>query len=177
MFQFAIAVLVMLQGTQDTGEGMLRLATADQPLVHTVVVDAPVKEVWRAYTTTSGITAWMVPKGEVALRVGGYLRTSYSKDSKLNGPDVIENTILAFDPERMLSIKCTKTPEKFPFKKAMENVWTVLYFKPLGENKTEVVCRMMGFDGSAESMQMKDFFRQGNQQEFEMLTKYFKTKK
>ena len=177
MIQYAIALIAMAQGPQDTGEAILRLATADQPLVHSVVVDAPVKEVWKAYTTTSGIKAWMVPEGEVALRVGGYLRTSYSKGSKLKGPDVIENTILAFDPERMLSIKCTKTPEKFPFKNAMENVWTVPYFKAVDESRTEVVCRMMGFDGSAESMQMKDFFRRGNQQEFEMLTKYFKSKK
>ncbi len=167
----------MFQGNQDTGEGMLRLATADQPLVHSVVVDAPVKEVWKAYTTTSGITAWMVPKGEVALRVGGHIRTSYSKESNLTGPDVIENTILAFDPEKMLSIKCTRTPDQFPFKKAMESVWTVLYFKPVSERRTEVVCRMIGFDRTAESVQMKNFFREGNQQEFDMLTKYFKSKK
>ncbi|MBC8064172.1 MAG: SRPBCC domain-containing protein [Chlorobia bacterium] len=174
---FATALLSMFFTGQDDAERMLRLVTADQPLVHSVVVDAPVKKVWEAYTTTSGIISWMVPKGEVALRVGGYLRTSYSKDSKLTGPDVIENTILAFDPERMISIKCTKMPDKFPFKKAMENVWTVLYFKPVGDKKTEVVCRMIGFDGTGESVQMKNFFRQGNQQEFDMLTKYFKSKR
>lgn len=117
MIQFALVVASILQGSQDTGEGMLRLVTADQPLIHTVTVDAPVKEVWKAYTTTSGITSWMVPKGEIALRVGGYIRTSYSKQSTLTGPDVIENTILAFDPEKMLSMKCTRLQAIFHLRK------------------------------------------------------------
>src|SRR5262245_57003383 len=123
---------------QDTAERMLRLATADQPLTHQAVVDAPVKDVWAAYTTSKGITAWMVAKGTIELRVGGFMRTSYSNDSTLQGPDVIENQILCFDPERMIAMKCTKTPEKFPFKDSIKNTWAVLYFRPVSPIKTEV---------------------------------------
>ncbi len=165
------------QAKNDGAEMMLRLATADQPLVHSAVVDAPVKKVWDAYTSTSGITSWMVPKGEVVLKIGGHIRTSYSKDSNLTGPEVIESAILSFDPERMITIKCTKTPEGFPFKKAMDNVWTVLYFQPVTPEKTEVTCRMIGFDHTEDSAKLKAFFKRNNQVELDALIKHFTVKR
>ena len=159
--------------SQDPADRMLNLATAEQPLVHSAVVDAPLTQVWQAWTTTAGITSWMVPAGEIELRVGGKMRTSYTKGSDLKGPDVIENTIICFDPLHMLSIKISKAPERFPFKKAMEHVWTVLYFEKVGEDKTKVVCRMLGYDGQSESVQMRLFFMQGNQQTLDSLVKHF----
>lgn len=151
----------------------------DDPAVsHSVTIEAPVKDVWAAFTTSEGISGWMVARGTVDLRIGGKMRTSYEKDSKLepNGPDVIENTIVSYDPERMLSIRCTKTPERFPFKKTMEHVWTVIYFHTLGPSKTEVTSRMLGWDGSEESNQMRQFFEAGNKQTMDGLAKYFEKK-
>ena len=118
----------------------------------------------------------MVRSGEVVLRIGGYLRTSYQADTKLDGPDTIENTILAFDPERMLTIRNTRAPEKFPFKHAIANCWTVIYFEPIDGKTTRVTTRMNGFDGSQESMQMKRFFKIGNQETLDSLVKRFAKK-
>ena len=160
-------------GEPDPAERMLNLATADQPLVHSAVVEAPVTEVWKAWTTKEGITSWMVPVGEIELKVGGRMRTSYDKHSDLTGPDVIENMIISFDPLRMLSIKIAKAPERFPFKRAMQNVWTVIYFEKVGEDKTKVTCRMLGYDGEPESVQMRLFFMHGNQQTLDSLVKHF----
>jgi uncharacterized protein YndB with AHSA1/START domain len=157
----------------DAADQMLNLATANQPLVHSAVVDAPVAEVWKAFTTKEGITGWMVPAGEIDLRVGGKMRTSYTKGSDLTGPDVIENTIISFDPQRMFSIKITKAPERFPFKKAMQHVWTVIYFEPVAQSKTRVTCRMLGFDDEEESVRMRLFFLEGNRQTLEELVKHF----
>jgi uncharacterized protein YndB with AHSA1/START domain len=150
--------------------------TAEQPLVASAVVNAPVKEVWKAWTTSEGIRSWMVAAGEVDLRIGGALRTSYTKDSDLKGKDVIVNTILAFDPERMLTIRNTQSPEKFPFKKAMADCWTVIYLRPVDEAKTEVVVRMNGYNSTEESQKMKAFFKQGNQMTLDALVKRFEKK-
>ncbi len=149
----------------------------DLSITCSAVIPASVSETWKAYTSTEGISAWMVARGTVDLKVGGKYRTSYDPKSKLDGPEVIESTILSFDPGRMMSMKCTKTPEKFPFKKAMEGVWTVLYFRPVDAGKTEVVCRMVGYDGTPESNQMRAFFDKNNQLELDELVKYFKDKK
>src|SRR5262249_49607997 len=174
---FGVALAAVHASAQDTAERMLNLATADQPLVHSAIVNGPVAEVWKAYTTKAGMTSWMVAEGEIDLKVGGKMRTSYTKGSDLTGSDVIENTIISFDPLRMISIKITKAPERFPFKRAMQRVWTVLYFEPVDENRTRVTCRMLGFDGEEESVRMRLFFNQGNQQTMDALVKYFERQK
>jgi len=166
-------VALTVQGSSVDPDSMLNLATADQPLVHSATVNAPVAAVWDAYTTTEGSKRWMVGSGTTETKVGVLMRTRETAKSKLEGADVIENRILAFDPRRMLTIQCVRTPEQFPFKKAIAKVWTVLYFEPVGEKKTKVVCRMLGWDGSAESTQMRRFFMKGNQQELDELVKYF----
>jgi uncharacterized protein YndB with AHSA1/START domain len=148
----------------------------DQPLTAVATVPAPIKDVWKAYTTTDGIIAWMVPKGTVDFRIGGKYVTSYDPKSDLKGSDTIENTILCFDPERMVTIRCTKTPENFPFKRAMSEVWTTVYFRSISESKTEVTCRMIGFDGSDESNRLRDFFKTANQFVLDEMVKYFKSK-
>jgi uncharacterized protein YndB with AHSA1/START domain len=154
-------------------EAMLNLATATQPLVHFANVKAPVKDVWDAYTTTNGIKSWMVAEGTIDLKLGGLMRTSYTAGSDLTGKDVIENKIISFDPERMLTIQTVRFPEGFPFKTAITKVWTVLYFESMGTKVTKVTCRMLGWDGTDESTQMRKFFMRGNQQELDELQKHF----
>lgn len=158
---------------QDPAERMLELATADQPLVSHAVIDAPVADVWKAFTTTEGIKSWMVAEGDFDLRIGGKMRTGYQPGTDLNGPSAIENTVLAFDPERMLTIRNTKAPEKFPFKDAIGKVWTVIYFEPVGESRTKVIIRMIGYQHGEEFAKMKAFFKRGNQQTLDGLVKYF----
>jgi uncharacterized protein YndB with AHSA1/START domain len=51
----------------------------EEPLESKATIDAPVAEVWEAWTTSAGITSWMAPAGEVDFRVGGKYRTSYTK--------------------------------------------------------------------------------------------------
>lgn len=166
-------ISLLIQDPQDSAERMLRLATADQPIVTSTVIHATPREVWKAWTTDAGITGWMVASGKVDLRIGGSLTTSYTKGSTLDGPDVIVNTILAFDPERMLTIKTSRTPENFPFKEAMKKCWTVIYFESMEDEKTRVTVRMNGYTHDAESQKMKDFFRHGNQVTLDALAKYF----
>lgn len=166
------------------GPKRLRARTAPNPtssastqsIEGSAVIPGALSDVWDAYTTTKGITSWMVPHGEIDLRVGGLMRTSYKKDSTLSGPDVIENTILCFDPERMVAMRTTKAPDSFPFKKALANVWTVLYFSAVAPKKTGIVCRMMGFDDTPESKKMRSFFQEGNQYELNELVKFFAKK-
>ena len=158
-------------------DDMLNIATAEEPLVTSAVITASVADVWKAFTTTAGIKSWMVAEGDVDLRIGGKMRTGYQPGTDLDGPNAIENTIISFDPERMLSIRNTKAPEKFPFKKAIEEVWTVIYFEPEGSSKTRVTARMIGFKREKESIEMRRFFMDGNKQTLEELQKHFEVKK
>ena len=134
----------------------------DDRLVHEGVVAAPVSEVWAAFTTKKGQESWMVAHSEVDLRVGGLMRTHYDPKGALGDPGTIENTIISFDPERMLSIRVTKPPEKFPFPAAVRNMWTVIYFEPAGPRATRVRIVGLGFGGDEESKKMRAFFDRGN---------------
>jgi uncharacterized protein YndB with AHSA1/START domain len=167
------AALAAIAAQQTPADCMVILATADQPIVTVGTVAAPVKDVWAAWTTNEGIRSWMVASGEVDFRIGGTYRTSYSKNIDLRGPDSIENTILVFDPMRMISMKNTKTPANFPFKEAVAKTWTVIYFKEIDPLRTEVTIRLNGYDSTEESVKMKAFFVKGNQASMDALVRKF----
>lgn len=132
------------------------------PLVHEGIVEAPVADVWAAFTTKEGIESWMVPHGEIDLRVGGLMRTHYGADGVLGDPETIENTILSFEPQRMLSIKATKPPASFPHKDAIANMWSVIYFEPVDEARTRVRIVGLGYGEDEESQQLRAKFDWGN---------------
>jgi uncharacterized protein YndB with AHSA1/START domain len=67
-----------------------------------------------AWTTHEGRASWLAPHGSVDLRIGGLMRTNYKVAGALGDAQTIENAILSFEPERMLSIKVTQAPENAP---------------------------------------------------------------
>jgi uncharacterized protein YndB with AHSA1/START domain len=135
-------------------------------------IDAPVDAVWAAYTTQAGLESWMVPHADVELAVGGKLRTHFDPKGTIGDAQTIENTILAFDPQRMLSLKVAKAPANFPFQSAIQRIWSVVYFKPDGvkTNLTEVT---MGFGDDPESQQLRQFLQTGNRMLLDRLQKKF----
>ncbi len=178
ILSLTLAALVAAQQQQkDPAERMLELATADQPLVTSAVVDAPARAVWRAWTEAAEIKKWMVAEAEFELKIGGKMKTAYAAGTDLNGPNAIENTVIAYDPERMLTIKVSRPPAAFPFKDAIAKCWTVIYFKPVSEEKTEVVVRMLGYDHTEDSQTMKGHFKAGNQYTLDKLVEHFAKKR
>jgi uncharacterized protein YndB with AHSA1/START domain len=148
-------------------------STRKSTLRHEGLIDAPVQEVWKAFTTNDGLKSWMAPLADIDLRVGGKMRVNYSADGVLGDEKTIENTILSYEPQRMFSIQATKPPAGFPFPTAIKSMWTVLYFEPIGADRTRVTITGMGFDDSDESLKMREFFDKGNAHTLEQLRKKF----
>ena len=132
------------------------------PIVTEGVIEAPIESVWLAWTTSKGLRSWLAPHVEIDLKIGGVMRTNYNPEGTLGDEQTIENTILAYEPRRMLSIMVTKAPEQFPFPNAIYNMWTVMYFESLDSSKTRMRVVGMGFDLSEESQNMPSFFQRGN---------------
>ena len=105
--------------------------------------------------------------------VGGLMRTGYQAGTDLAGPNAIHNTIIAYDPERMLAIRVSQAPEKFPFKKAISKVWTVIYLSPVSPKQTQVTVRMLGYQDDEEHTKMREFFAYGNKVTLDALEKRF----
>ncbi|NNJ26081.1 sialate O-acetylesterase [Alienimonas chondri] len=151
---------VTADAAQDDGDAVSELNDRE---VLEAEVNASVEDVWAAFTTTDGLKSWVAPLADIDLRVGGKWRANYNEDGELGDATTIENTILSYDPERMLSLKATGFPEGFPFADAAEKSWSVLYFTPVTESKTKITVVGLGYDDTEQSRKMRAYFRPANQ--------------
>ena len=145
-------------------------------LKHEAIIDAPVNEVWKAFTTREGLESWMVQKASFDLKVGGKMLTTYNKQATLGDEHTIENTIRAYVPERMLSIQCTKTPKNFPYTELFAKTWSVNYFEPVNDKQTRVRFVGMNYGTDEDSQKLRMFFEVGNAQVMQLLKKHFDKK-
>jgi len=154
------------------------LAWAQSPTFVTEgVIDAPVAEVWKVFTTSEGYKALGVALAEVDFRVGGTIRSRYSADGVLGDDETIVNQIMAYEPLRMLAQRIQKPPKTFPFKEAWKQGWTVITLTDLGNGRTHLRAASVDFGTDEESQRMRSFFERGNQQTLNTLQKYFTARK
>jgi uncharacterized protein YndB with AHSA1/START domain len=140
------------------------------------VIEAPIADVWHALTTKEGTEKWEFAHAEFDLRVGGTMRTHYSKNGKIGDPGTIENTFLALEPNRMFAIRVGKAPERFPFKEAIKSVWHVCYLEEAGPGRTRVRIVGLGYGADEESKKMRAFFEKGNNYTLKKLQEHFAAK-
>ncbi len=129
-----------------------------------IVINARAPEIFASFTTPEGIVkAWGVAKAKVDFRVGGQIRSAYQPDTDLDSPKAIVNTILAYEPDRMLAIKAT-APEGSPdwLLAICETGWSVLRLDPLAPDRTRVTCTGMGYKEGPLFDQAYQFFKTGN---------------
>jgi len=149
---------------------------ADEDLTRVVVegdVAAPAEEVWTAFVTKEGMESWNVAYAEVDLQIGGTLRTHYDPKGKLGDAKTIEQTILAYDPGRMLAIRVSKAPEGFLHPEVFAKVWTVVYIDPAGASKPRVRVATQGFGTDEASQAVRKHFVWGNDVTLKKLQKRF----
>lgn len=142
--------------------GLAHTAHATEPIVAEGIVDAPVAQVWAAWTTSAGLRSWLAPHAEIDLRIDGLMRSNYKAGGTLGDKDTIVNRVLAYEPLRMLSIRVAKAPDGFAFPNAVAAMWTVLYFDERAPGKTHVRIVGMGFTPDDESQRMRAAFEGGN---------------
>jgi uncharacterized protein YndB with AHSA1/START domain len=126
------------------------------------VIEAPVDAVWAALTTKEGQESWNVAHAEIDLKIGGKIRTHYDAKGRIGDPNTIENTILCFEPKRMLAIQVMNPPEKFPYENAIKKMWTVLHFEDAGPSRTRLILVGTGYGDAEESKKLRSFFDKGN---------------
>ncbi len=165
-----VAVMALTLGALSIGPSR---ADDQSRITHEAMVNGSLDEVWAAFTTEKELEAWMVAHAEFDLRIGGKMRTLYNPAGKLGDPATIENTIISYDPKRMLSIKVSRAPEGFPFPQAVKSMWTVIYFDAVSTTKTHVKIVGLGFGVDEESKRMRAFFDRGNAHTLRQLQSYF----
>jgi uncharacterized protein YndB with AHSA1/START domain len=149
--------------------------TSEVSFVNEGIVNAPIQEVWKVFSTSEGYKALGPALAEVDLRIGGTIRSRYRDDGPLGDAETIENVILAFEPPSMIAMRIQKPPASFPFKEAWRKTWTVMTLSALDSRRTHVRGASLGYGTDEESLAMRRFFERGNQQTIEALQKHFGT--
>jgi uncharacterized protein YndB with AHSA1/START domain len=132
------------------------------PLVTEAVINAPVSEVWKVFTTAEGFKKLGSAKAEIDFRVGGLMRSHYDPKGTIGDPGTIENQIIAYEPERMLAFRIHTPPKGFPFLNAYKSMWSVATFTDLGDGRTHLRLAQVGYTEDEESQKMRAFFKSGN---------------
>jgi uncharacterized protein YndB with AHSA1/START domain len=151
------------------------------PLVHETVVAAPLESVWRAWSTSAGLSAWLAPLVDIDLRIGGTLRVAYDANAGLDSDTAVVNEILAYDPPHMLAFRVVQAPRDFPFAAAVASMWTVVYLDASSSETTRVrvVVNGLGDDapnaGANAAPGPRAFFERGNAETLQRLEERFGT--
>jgi uncharacterized protein YndB with AHSA1/START domain len=148
---------------------------ADEPsFVNEGVIPASVDEVWKVFATSEGYKALGPALAEVDLRVGGVIRSRYRADGVLGDAETIENVIVDYRAPLTMTTRIRKAPASFPFKEAWKSTWTVLTLTP-ADDGTHLRVASYGYGTDEESLAMRRFFEQGNQQTIDTLRRHFGT--
>lgn len=154
---------------------MTTSAHAERTLTHEAVINAPVAELWRMFTTSEGAQQWMAPKVKVDLRVGGEIRSSYNPASTLDDEHTIINRILSYEPKRMLSMQNVQAPAGFANPERFQQTWSVIHFEPLGETSTRLRMVGLGYGEGPGWDELYSFFEQGNEYLINVLQQRFES--
>jgi len=139
-------------------------AAPPQELVIQVEVPAPPEAVWRAFTTSEGLTTWLTPDATVDLRPGGEWTARFPGGSTGGG------TIVSLVPEKELVISAL-APDRFPHVRA-ERTRAVFEFEGRGDS-TIVRLTQSGWKSGVEWTSAYEYLVAGNAQLLATLHKRF----
>ena len=142
--------------TTDAGERIL---------IHEVLINASVEDVWRAHTTDAGWALWSSPLVEIDLRVGGTIRTHYDEDAKLGDPGTNTLHIVNYVPRRVLTLKADIS-QNWPevLKQDGDRLTNVILFEELDDNRTRLISYGIGYRDTPEYDNLMKFFISANEQ-------------
>jgi uncharacterized protein YndB with AHSA1/START domain len=135
-----------------------------QQLVIEVEVPAPVSEVWRAFSTSEGLSTWLTPSATVDLRAGGEWTAHFPGGSTGGG------TIVSFVPEKEIVIAAL-APDQFPHVRA-ERTRAAFQFQSRGD-ATVVRLTQTGWKSGPEWTRAYEYLVAGNAELMATLHKRF----
>lgn len=189
MYSFLVAVLVFFGSAgcevdrkEDSQSPLVEDATShvsktdanELILKQEVFFAAPIEDVWKAYTTAEGWTAWASPKAEVDLRVGGTIRTAYQ--GEVGGSNTNTLHIVNYVPERLLTLRA-ELSSNWPeiMQEDAEKLSNVILFDEIGDGVTRIQSFGIGYTDAPEYDRLMGFFIKANEGLYQNLRTYLET--
>lgn len=157
-------ILLALAGAAFGQVKVVKQSTPERALVFEVTIPAPRAAVWRAFTTSEGLSSWLSPGAVVDLRKGGEWTARYPGGKTGGG------TILSFVAEQEITM-AAMAPEQFPMVRA-ERTNARFEFKADGES-TIVKLVQTGWKTGEEWDKAYEYLAQGNAQLLRMVRQRF----
>jgi uncharacterized protein YndB with AHSA1/START domain len=151
-----------------------RTSARELVLIQEVSFAAPIEDVWKAYTTAEGWTAWAAPKAEIDLRVGGTIRTAY--EGEIGGSNTNTLHIVNYVPKRLLTLRAelnSNWPEIL--QEDADKMSNVILFDEVDDGFTRIQSYGIGYSDVPEVQEMMDFFIKANESLFQNLRTYLET--
>ena len=160
LFLLAAAAIALAQSPVK----VTRQPAPDKALIFETTVPATQTAVWKAFTTSDGLSTWLTPGAVVDLRKGGEW-TAHFPGGKTGG-----GTILNFIAEKEI-VMSAMAPEQFPHVRAER---TTARFEFLAKGDSTVVRLVQtGWKNGEEWDKAYDYLAQGNAQLLETLRRRF----
>ncbi len=139
------------------------LPTGERILVEDIVIEAPLADVWNAYTTEKGYAAWAAPKVRIDLRVGGTILTQYAANAEIGDPGTNTLHIVNYVPKRLLTLRA-EIADNWPevMKQDGERLTNVILFEALSPTRTHIESYGIGYGTSPEYEELLEFFIAAN---------------
>lgn len=157
-------ILLAVAGTVFGQVKVVKQPAPEKALIFEVTIPASRAEVWRAFTTSDGLSTWLSPGAVVELRKGGEW-TAHYPGGKTGG-----GTIVSFVTEQEITM-AAMAPEQFPTVRA-ERTTARFEFIVAGES-TVVKLTQTGWKSSEEWDKAYEYLAQGNAQLLGMFRQRF----
>lgn len=140
-----------------------------------IVVPLEVKEVWKYFSTDSGLSEWIAPVAHIELKNGGYIITNYDKTKTLSDSSSIRLGIISYLENELLILKVDLN-DNFSKKQQEEDQYLqeIIQFVSVAPGKTKIISSMVGWGEGKDWKKTYDFFVRGNEWTYNELLKAVK---
>jgi len=123
-------------------------ASNERTLHKEVLLDAPLDQVWAAWTTRDGIVSFFAPDANVEARVGGPFQIYMDPLGAPGMKGADDMRYMAIQPMRMLSFDWNAPPSLPEARK--QRTFVVLRFEPVGALQTRLTLTHVGWGDGGE---------------------------
>jgi len=129
----------------------------DRAIEADIIVNADVKSVWQAWTTSDGVQAFFAPACNLDLRVDGPYEMFFVPEADSGNRGGEGNRILAIQPEKMLAFTWNAPPNLPTVRPQRTHV--VIRFYPLSTHQTRLTVVHDGWGEGGEWEKAYEYFQ------------------
>jgi uncharacterized protein YndB with AHSA1/START domain len=171
--RFVLASVVLFSATSLVAQQALpsqdASGVASRNIRLDATINAPVSEVWRVWTTSTGAEEFFAQKANIHLAVGGPYEIQFDPNDERSGTKGLK--ILSYAPEEMISFQWNAPPELPEVRNG--GTWVVVLMQPVNAGQTHVTVEHLGWKQGQEWDTAYAHFVEGWGQMMERLKRRF----